>query len=528
MTDEKENRVAKRAPDGYRTITYQVDTLSSKANAAAYYQSRSNAITSNYVIGQDNTYNQSDEVLIHEQKHRSNQEKGLYAYAVNSEQAYKLQMHDEISATMASIIASRQKYLETGDISVFDNNYNAKFYADAIKNGEVNPFSDKKEDFDKEMHLIMNGTQKFWCEKKGLSDTYMRVCATNGCIRAELDGKHAAFYDENYERGKKICYNIGGVDFTQYMDHDVEIPAEGQNMLNAKINDKIQKTGYEHLSHEDLAMFYDVPVYDGKMSLQQYQDLVQQTLAMNKAFNINNSSVLSTGETVATYEKTMLAHATLNNEGLQYAQSEYKNAMESALPVAQNITTALAEEYRDKGIKVGSGDNEAYQQALQKLYTYSYDSSNMINCVQYTGDVNVSEALNPQQTQYSSAISQTAQDVQNLSKWAVKKNRVSHVLYMNLGPEVKNEPVRKANRGLPQYRTWQDQDGSRVSEVQYRDVLDMNQPIIKQPSAQSAENNKTLAELLLEKTGRKDNRSDAPVSRITDAPVYVVKKINTR
>ena len=26
------------------------------------------------------------------------------------------------------------------------------------------------------------------------------------------------FYDQNYERAKKIVYTIGGVDFTEYMD----------------------------------------------------------------------------------------------------------------------------------------------------------------------------------------------------------------------------------------------------------------------------------------------------------------------
>lgn len=54
-------------------------------------------------------------------------------------------MNDEISANMASLVYLRDKYLKTGDISVFEEDGSRfRFYTDAIKRGEINPFSNKK------------------------------------------------------------------------------------------------------------------------------------------------------------------------------------------------------------------------------------------------------------------------------------------------------------------------------------------------------------------------------------------------
>ena len=47
---------------------------------------------------------------------------------------------------------------------------------------------------------------------------------------------------------------------------------------------------------------------------------------------------------------------------------------------------------------------------------------------------------------------------------------------------VKNEPTHPVNKQAPEYRQWKNEDGSRVSEVQHRKILDMNKPIIRQPT----------------------------------------------
>lgn len=138
-----------------------------------------------------------------------------------------------------------------------------RFYTDAIKRGEINPFSNKKEDFDKEMALIANGTRDMWM--RDFSGTYVDYGVNNAKSYGEKDGKHAAYYDQNYERARKIAYTIGGVDFTQYMDKDVEIPDAGKRRI---------------MGSEKLAEELGLPKYDGKMSLLQYQNLLQHALAV--------------------------------------------------------------------------------------------------------------------------------------------------------------------------------------------------------------------------------------------------------
>lgn len=141
MTDVKGDML-NNAEIPLRDIDFQVDTLQQNDDtwAAAYFSPDKNTITTNYMLGRDNSFNESDNVLLHEQKHRDNSAAGLYSYAVSPEQAYKLNMHDEISATMAELIYFREKYLETGDISVFDGKGSfLTFTSRPSKKGKLNP-----------------------------------------------------------------------------------------------------------------------------------------------------------------------------------------------------------------------------------------------------------------------------------------------------------------------------------------------------------------------------------------------------
>ena len=226
--------------DKLRNIEFQVDTVADTKGASAYYTPNRNAITANYKKDYKealNNYMQSRETITHEQKHRDNYQKGMFAWPVSSEQAYKLEMHDEISAMMTEIISLRDEYIKTGDIHVFDALPKSKFYTDAIKNGEIKPGSPYQEDFDKEMRLLVNGSRKVWLENWG-NDFYVKNGVSSGLCYGDHSGAYAKYHDQNYEQGKKIAYTIGGVDFTQYIDKDVEIPEKGKEALNKALKGK--------------------------------------------------------------------------------------------------------------------------------------------------------------------------------------------------------------------------------------------------------------------------------------------------
>ena len=512
-----------RGKSGYRNVDYQVDTLNASSGAAGYYSPSKNSITVNYVKEQDNTYALSDEVIAHEQKHRDNESKGLWQYAISPEQAYKLNMHNEISANMAELFSLRQKYIQTGDISVL-NVFEFSFYADAVASGKVNPLSTDKEDFGNEMRFITNGVQQYWCSKYAIK--YMDHHISNALYYGERSRKHEAFYNENYERAKKICYNIGGVDLTQYMERDVDIPIDGA----LKLRDKLKRRGIECLNSESMAHQLDLPAYDGQMSLQQYQDLVQQTLAMNKAFDLNAPGMTVDGKPIRELKKINLAYRTLNPS--QYSEKEkerYQKAMQDVLPVAQDITTVLAKEYCDKGLAIGQGDDEAYEDALKKLYVYSYDSAS-IGGIPYQGEVDVRNLLQADGQSYTSEISSKAQSYINPNKWDVVRRRVAYLLpkYKEFERKTTNEPVRTVNNNEPEYRKWHDKDGERVSAVQHREILDMNQPFLQKPNEDEMSKPKTAEEIALEKSGRRPEHPKYPVSKISDAPSNVLMNASTR
>lgn len=69
------------------------------------------------------------------------------------------------------------------------------------------------------------------------------------------------------------------------------------------------------------------------------------------------------------------------------------------------------------------------------------------------------------------------------SVWKGLQNKVSN--WFKSSPQqapVKNEPTHPVDAQKPQYREWKNEDGSRVSAVQHRQILDMNKEIIQKPA----------------------------------------------
>jgi len=417
MTREEMEKAQKRVKDKMRTIDFQVDTVTvdKAAGAAAYFSDGDftigpNTITSNYVVDEDENshqYNQSRETLTHEQKHRDNYLQGMYAYPVSLEQAYKINMHDEISAMMTEIISLREEYIRTGDIHVFDKLPKAEFYKKAVKNGEIKPNSPYQEDFDKEMHLIVNGSQKVWMDTWGY-DFYISENSSFAVSTADIDGKYAAYWDKNYQNAMKIAYNIGGVDFTKYMDKDVEIPQNGyaemlEDMHNYRKDFSLipaqvfEKSGF--------------PPYDGGMSLNEYKKLLQHQMAINnfatghQMFNDVTSETktyskeeylksLNSKETIDKYKEMyeeMLSPKVSNADEmkekfptfksfLKYEQSfdinDYREKFNEATrneAFIDKIVEYQAAEYAKTGKDFPQNNQQNYQKALNKIYCGAYD-----------------------------------------------------------------------------------------------------------------------------------------------------------
>ena len=478
-----------------RNIDFQVDTVSvERANNTGAYQTHdTNSITSNFKKGNSewNEWAQGDNVLIHEQKHRDNNNQGMYEYPVSPEQAYKLNMYDEISANMASLLLLRQKYLETGDISIFDKTEQGRFsfYKEAIERGEINPRSNTKEDFDKEMRLIANGTKDMWMQD--FSTDYVKQNSSNAVSYGDMTGKYAQYYDQNYERGKKIALTIGGVDFTQYLDNDVEIPEAGRKKIeNLPYITNTNADDLKNLSNQELTKKFNIPAYDGSMSLQQYQDYLQHYF-MSESLN---PAALQNIEN----DKSAL-------DTMKQAGTENIKANEALINLA--VTTA-AQDYAKNGDKLPEANNEAYNNAVNKLYEVEIGKGKNAR------KINVRQNLNLDDKDFNDnlPITNLPEDVKNIvsensSFWNRMKTKCN-----NLWNEVKNkfsdeddefdydeddnenkwiesaqknEPINIIRKNkTPVYRQWANEDGSRVSEVQHRELPDMTKDIIRKPGKQ--------------------------------------------
>lgn len=415
MTREEMEKAQKRVKDKMRTIDFQVDTVTvdKAAGAAAYFRNGDftigqNTITSNYVVDKDNNqYNQSRETLTHEQKHRDNYLRGMYAYAVSPDQAYKREMHDEISANIAELISLREEYIRTGDISVFDKERRFSFYKEAIEKGEIKPNSPYQEDFDKEMRLIVNGTQKMWMEKYG-NDFYIDNGVYHCLAEGDFEGKYAEYWDKNYQNALKIAYNIGGVDFTKYMNKDVEIPQDGY----AKMLENM------HSYQKDFSLMpaqvfekSGFPPYDGSISLYEYKKLLQHQMAINnfatghQMFNgvTRETKTYSKEEYLKSlysketidkykemYEKCTSPEVTNADEVkekfptfevyLKYMQSfdanDYQEKFNEATrneAFIDKIVEYQAAEYAKTGKDFPQNNQQNYQKALNKIYCGAYD-----------------------------------------------------------------------------------------------------------------------------------------------------------
>ena len=587
ISEEKMEKMRKAAEDKMRTVDYQVDTLNIKdgeeswGGHSGWGLNSKGVITAHYNIFENGYINDNSidnyTLYVHEQKHRDNMENGIYEYPMSWEQAYKTNMHDEISATMTELLQLREEYIQTGDISVFDKAPKLDFYKEAIEKGEIKPNSPYQEDFDKEMSFIVNGTRDMWVND--FSTMYVEQNLYFATNTYDDSGKYAQYYDENYERARKIAYNIGGVDFTKYMDKDVEIPQAANVKMIKEIANNSAMQKYYHLTDEQVFEKSGLPPYDGSISLHQYKQLLQHQLALNEFganhqyVNVYNSETndftvkkytlqeylgtLSFDECKQEYEQLTSPknkYAEDNKKDFptfeSYRQFNYnvKDFQEKFNAVTENeafidkMVEYQAQKYAKTGKDFPQDNPENYQKALNKLYCGAYD------------------LLKPDETKLKSELSRPAEKIQNKSAWertmenylkavgvspedaeykahnlAQKnkiiggwgcfvggpfvgaynkakelKHRMTHIedefggeKYVGLwgkikhkakelkedvkgwfkkSEPVKNEPTHPVNRQAPEYQQWKNEDGSRVSEVQHRKILDMNKGIIRQPT----------------------------------------------
>lgn len=464
---EQLKKQAEKYADRMISIDFQVDTLANTTSrAGGYYLRSNNTLTLNYHEDDEDmlAWEQSsrDVILYHEQKHRSNAERGFKSYDINvsPEQYYKLCMADEISANMAELVYLREEYIRTGDISVFDKDGGKfAFYKEAVQKGEVNPLSSDPKDFDKDMSLIMNGTQQMWVENFS-EGSYDR---THRSMVEYYLAKHqgpVSENDETYLQQLDIAYTIGGVNFRKYMQKDAEVPSFTQQVL------KTQNEDQQWLARQE-----NLRTYKDNMSLEQYNNLLQHVYIANKI----KESTWFTQENIKN----------LSPEELKHYKATVNAYVKTAMKELQNEKTAASIQCRVENVVgakgerafVPSANDKNYQEALRQVY--------QINGIDYSSllEIDPNQKMPVEKTSYVKDFEQKNVFVRCMTKfgrWEVKAfNSVKNACVKGWNKlRGKNEKTIQVKPGK-NYRKWS--KDSRVSDVQYVTILDLNKDIIKKP-----------------------------------------------
>lgn len=454
----------KKQTKNFRTkkIDYQVDTVRvgkwAKTASGGYYRPDTGTITLNYHEDNETLRHKAQDsretILYHEQKHRSNADKGFKSENINisPKQYYKLCMADEISANMAELVYLREKYIQTGDINLFDKGGKKfSFYKEAVQKGEINPLSSDSKDFEKDMSLIMNGTQEMWTKEFAEAYSEIHINMAEGYLnQGDRDFKRN---DAEYQKQLDIAYTIGGVNFKQYMQKDAEIPN------NWKTKESLDK--FDFIEKMEGFPFKD------NMSFEQYGNLLQhlyianiikenseKTLKGLNADNVNNLDDEQRQEYL-TRMKEYTEHAKIILSSS--ANSKHKESIEV-------INIGLNRALEQRGGQ--TPENEVnYQAALKKAYN--------VNGVDYYSLLNVNPKEKMPLENYIKEFekrSSVNQCVDKVDRWnipAVKK-------VVDLFKKNKN-----SKKHLKNYPEWSEDE--RVSEIKYEKIIDLDKPVITQP-----------------------------------------------
>ena len=452
----------KKQTKNFRTkkIDYQVDTLgaSNERRVGGYYSPGINTITMNYHENNKWLLNwekdSHDAILYHEQKHRSNDNKGFRAKNINvsPKQYYKLCMADEISANMAALVYLREEYIKTGNINVFDKDLKRfSFYKEAVQKGEVNPLSSDPKEFEKDMSLIMNGTQEMWM--KDFANIYNKnhIGKTERYLRY---GK--GNFKENeaeYQKQLDIAYTIGGINFKYYMQKDMEMPMEW-------------RMGDEQYQWAYLRELKDLPFKDN-MSFEQYNSLLQHLyVATQMKTEIDNSFNSEEAKNLTHRERDMIQCGMAGASWGRAALKENKAVKES---VNMGLNKALGE-YGERA-SVPSENKANYQAALKSLYN--------INGIDYYSLLNIDpqEKMPIEKTERVKEFEEKSLFKRCMDKMRWWRDQIRDKVANLSEKKEKATPKQKEPKDyLKNYPKWS--KDKRVSEVQYEEILDLDKPVI--------------------------------------------------
>lgn len=427
----RKNKDYQTKPEDFnKDIYFQRDTVADFMAGSAAYDPRTNTITS--MVGEtEKTTEEYSElnkrlVLIHEQKHKDNALDNLRSGNMTIEQYYKICMHDEVSANIATLIAMREEYLKTGDIRVFyDTDFpEFSFYGDAIQDGSIKTNSKNKDEFDEEMSLIANGTLEMWENDIALlyASTHVRLATIY-----EMNGNNNEKADDTiYQQNLKKCYgkNLGGIDFSKYLTDDILVSEDAMTAIER--NKEIAKHKFKN-----------------NMSLEQWETLNknrERAFYIKKAMeNISSDKNANLSEK----DKKDIFETAVTNFNLRLIYTVYED-------ITQNATSKL--------VNTPQANDKSFNQEMKEIYT--------INGVDFSALAKETPLIE-KTLESSKAIKEF-----NAKNWKQRFNDLNRNRF-------KSKKIKLPPR-TPKYEKWS--KDRRVSSPEKINILDLSKDIINKPN----------------------------------------------
>ncbi len=250
---EQTTENCKTVRSAIQNVSYYVDTLYNPGGTLLYNQLNQHKIYRNY-FEKDNKYALQMYYITHEEWHTHNNATGYrYKYALSPQQYYRLCMEDEITANITSVCTARYEYLHAENkqsvIDKYKDNDILGFYFQKVASGEIKPESGLPEDRNKEWSVIANGTFDMWVNnyQKTYTPTSL-LMLKNFLDRRGLCPSNPA----QYKKIRRAMYSIGGVDFSKYLDREIEISGNMMDFIEKM--GKVQSfQGENHYFIDDVA-----------------------------------------------------------------------------------------------------------------------------------------------------------------------------------------------------------------------------------------------------------------------------------
>lgn len=209
------------------TIAYYTDTLYHATSTIMRYNQ--GKVTRNYVENNGSFYLKMP-IVVHEDWHRHNSQSGFRLNSkISPYEYYKLCIQDEMTANLAAILTARYEYLRAQNkkaiIKKYEKSYMG-FYFKAIKAKKIKPNALEMDD--KERAFLANGVKKMWL------DTYYEHYAPRLYRMIPRYVERRDLYPSApklYKKYVSYFWTIGGIDFSKYLESDIEIKQDEQLML---------------------------------------------------------------------------------------------------------------------------------------------------------------------------------------------------------------------------------------------------------------------------------------------------------